>query len=122
MAGEFDYPYPLNESQEAEAERLAAQRERRRRIVEVIGAAELVLRAIGTAEPRRLPEWGTEVRQEVILELRDDFPDYEQILQRVTELQTGRVAGQVLDDAVRLSALERAERAITKARRAKVNP
>lgn len=123
--GEFDYPYPLPPEQEAEVERLAAQRERKRRIAEVKAWARLVVRALGTADEK--PAWGLVVKQAVMQTLRLTLPSaapmdvdrFEDMLREVAggnAVQSGRTAGVLFDDKAKLSALEHGVRVVHAAR------
>jgi hypothetical protein len=124
-AGEFDYPYPLDQAQEAEAERLTAERERGRRLAEVKLWALLCVRALGRDGEK--PEWGGTVRQAVLQAFRQSLPigstpmdldRFEEALRQVAADRgaSARAAGVLLDNAPQLSALEHGMKIVQAAR------
>jgi hypothetical protein len=122
--GEFDYPYPFSEHQEAEAARVAAKLERKRRIAEVKAWAALCVRALGTSDQK--PAWGSTVKQAVVQVLRQSLPSatpmdvdrFEDALREISEdsSRAGRAAGALLDSPAHLSALEQAVKVVRAAR------
>jgi hypothetical protein len=120
----FNYEYPLSPAQEAEVEREANQRERRRRIAQVKDWARLVVRALGTSDQK--PAWGSTVKQAVVQVLRQSLPSaspmdvdrFEDALREISEdsSRAGRAAGVLLDSPAHLSALEQAVKVVRAAR------
>jgi hypothetical protein len=111
---EFDYPYPFDAS---EVDRAARQRQAQQTLETVRDNADLVVRALGDPGSRTVPEWGTDVRAAVIVQLREDFPDFEARCRAIFIDRTFRTTFPLMRNPRIISALERAATVINQARR-----